>query len=181
MKGQSILTALKMDHPDMLDWALDEENADIEEFLEVGNTPLQLAVSWRAIDCVVFLLQKGALPDHECGNGFTPLMIAAQEGFTDIAAALLDNKADVNHHGPYGLTPLMAAARDGLQDTVRLLLDRGADAEVATHVGNTALMMAQMSGHKNTAELLKNHLGSLYGALSPALVNRFVIVKEPSE
>jgi uncharacterized protein len=180
MKGQSILTALKMDNPDMLEWALSEESIGIDEQLEVGNTPLQLAVTWRASDCVEYLLQKGAAPDCHF-NGFSPLIIAAQEGLTNIAAILLDGKADINFHGQHGLTPLMAAARDGHIKTVRLLLDRGVDAEDTTDAGTTALMMAELSGQVDTAELIKKHLESRYQTLSPAFFDRFVVVKDPGD
>ena len=180
MKGQSVLTALKMDNSDMLEWALEEENIHIDELLEIGNTPLQLAVSWRAAECVEFLLRKGAAPDCHF-NGFSPLMIAAQEGCTNIAAILIDGNADINYHGQYGLTPLMAEARDGHQKTVRLLLDRGADAEDTSDAGNTALNMAEMAGQADTAQMIRNHLESRYVELSPAFLHRHIIAKDPGE
>ncbi len=79
--------------------------------LETAGTPLSVAVQFRQVAAVKFLLQRGAKPDvAPSENGMTSLHWAATSGWPDMVKLLLDAGATVDANSSWLGTPLNAAA-----------------------------------------------------------------------
>ena len=92
-----------------------------------GETGLIVAVSKRADDWTMFLLQKGADPNLAARNGDTPLIAAARIGYNEAAAELLNRKARVDAANRMGETALIIAVQQRNAVLAKLLLERGAN------------------------------------------------------
>lgn len=114
-----------------------------------------------SVDAARLLLDAGADPNRESGDGRTPLYEAAQWGLKGMVALLLARKAQVDHvcrHKDNHWTALMIAACHGHTDTVRLLLEAGASRELEDARGRTALRLAlygRTADNAATADLLR--------------------------
>ncbi len=86
--------------------------------LETAGTPLSVAVQYRQVETVKFLLQHNAKPDvAPPQNGMTSLHWAATLGHPEIVKLLLDARALVDANSSWQGTPLqaVAAGREGAQ------------------------------------------------------------------
>jgi len=97
-----------------------------------GYSPLLFAARNNRLAMARLLVEGGADPDGEAGNGATPLVVAAHSGHAEVASMLLDLGADPNNMAA-GYSALHAAILRGDQATVKSLLQHGAnpDARVA--------------------------------------------------
>jgi ankyrin repeat protein len=149
--------------------------AAVEDPSVVPNGPMPMAIG----PCLVYavyhsplrlireLLEHGANPDADDGDGFPPLIAAIsclrpQPGapgrvdVVEIVHLLLDFHADPNVRGINDWTPLhMAVMQDGLE-LARVLLARGADPTLRTRIddGETARELAAARGARDLQALL---------------------------
>ncbi|RSM02634.1 hypothetical protein CEP52_007862 [Fusarium oligoseptatum] len=131
-----------------------------DDTLELGRSPLQLAVELGDLDLVNSLKKRGAdinAPPSFDG-GATALQLAAMKGYIGLARLLLDWGARVNARGAMrnGRTALEGAAEHARADMLQLLIDRGA---LTTGYGRCqfirAVKLATLQGHHTVAELLR--------------------------
>ncbi|MBK8065830.1 MAG: ankyrin repeat domain-containing protein [Betaproteobacteria bacterium] len=106
------------------------------------------------------LLELGADPNENPGDGFPPLFCALGSNHEDReerVALLLDFGADVQQRGVNDYTPLHYAATQDQADCVALLLARGADPQARTRIDHcaTPLEEAEFFGHAAGAKALR--------------------------
>lgn len=130
----------------------------------VGDTPLLSAVCFDHLPLVEWLLEHGANPNAEAGNG-SPCLMTAVESESDNAVEIVDRLiragADPHTVGRNGWTALhMAGVRGNLQKAERLIR-AGADPNTRASVDaeETPLMLAACQGHAEVVQLLIAHGG----------------------
>jgi uncharacterized protein len=121
---------------------------------------LQYAIYHSPTPFIRRLLDAGADPNYDDGDGFPSLIAALTSGRADqweILEMLLAAGADPNQHGHNDYTPLHFAASEGKSDLVELLLASGADASIKTRVDDyeTPAEVAEAAGHAKLAERLR--------------------------
>jgi len=121
--------------------------ADINEFTKgSGKTAITLCAERGNLECLQFLLTRGAEVNTEARDGSTPLMAAAHRGETEIVLHLLGKKASVNQVCHAGWSPLMY----GLNNSVPL---RGPAGET----GEKKVNIDGVLGRKSTIEIIMLH------------------------
>jgi len=99
------------------------------------------------------LLDAGADPDGQDGDGWRPLMAAAYGGFPASVRLLLDRGAAVNarcdcpNSGFGGATALLMAVKKRAPQSVEALLGKGADVSLGDEAGQTALTLSMREEH----------------------------------
>lgn len=98
------------------------------------------------------LLDAGADPDADDGDGYPPLIAALSSGRSDafeVVDLLLTRNADVFQRGVNDYTPLHLAAAQGDLAMVDLLLDHGAEPSAVTRIDDrqTPVEVASAAGH----------------------------------
>lgn len=138
----------------------DEEyiiNVNVKLFGE--RTPLVLACRSGSLECVQYLVEKGAkISVHS--NDYTCLMAACESNGTPdqtlrLVSYLIENEAEVNHQDFKGRTALILACQRGLKDVVPILLNAGADLELRDSHQWTAIFHAIDCNHIEIVEILK--------------------------
>ncbi|KAL3839710.1 hypothetical protein ACJIZ3_024301 [Penstemon smallii] len=129
--------------------ALDNFDGTIDEPVEDGDTVLHLACLYGHLDCVQFLLERGANIEAKDEDGGVPLHDACAGGYADIVQLLLDRangpervKRMLEAVDMEGDTPLHHAARGEYVNVVRLLLAHGASPSTANSYGKTPTELA---------------------------------------
>ncbi|MCY4523030.1 MAG: ankyrin repeat domain-containing protein [Caldilineaceae bacterium] len=107
-----------------------------------GDAPLHVAVSEGLVDTVGVLLEAGAEPNIQDGQGQMPLHLA--ELGSPIFNALLAAGADPDIVYASGNAPLHVAVSEGLVDTVGVLLEAGVEPNVQNGEGRTPLHLAEL-------------------------------------
>lgn len=120
------------------------------------NRLLLLAAGKGSIECIDFLLQKGAQINAKDDDKLTPLHHAAKAGRVHCLRYMIEQGAKLNATTDDGSTALHLAAAQGQQEMVRCLLELGfpVDAESTYY---TPLMQAAMAGHVDCVKLLLEH------------------------
>jgi ankyrin repeat protein len=118
--------------------------------------PVILPASGNAV-ILEALLQAGAKPNVDDGEGRTPLIMAVANGPSDSVRVLLAYGAEKEVR-PFGSTPLLIAVDRGDQKSAEALLQAGAEVNARTRdEGRTALHLAAMRKDPTlTALLLTN-------------------------
>ncbi|KAL3623356.1 hypothetical protein CASFOL_032172 [Castilleja foliolosa] len=124
-------------------------DGNIDEPMEDGDTLLHLACLYGHLNCVQFLLERGANLEAKDEDGGTPLHDACAGGYTEIAQFLINRANDPEHVKRMletvdveGDTPLHHAARGEYSDTIKLLLARGASSTKKNIYGKTPIELA---------------------------------------
>ena len=88
-----------------------EAGVSVNETDHNNSSPVMVAVLNNHLDCVKFLIKKGADVNIAEVNGCTPLLIATKlHSGTTVVRTLISAGADVNMGDSKGTTPLMVAA-----------------------------------------------------------------------
>lgn len=116
---------------------IDREDALLSGYSSDGWTALHLAAFFGHVDCVRFLLQRGADVEAVSRNAMhnRPIHAASAGGHAETLSALLAGDADPNAHQAGGYTALHAAAKAGDAAMVGLLMAAGADPLIANDAG----------------------------------------------
>lgn len=138
------------------------ENGAKLEHLELGSTPLMVAVNQGSYQLVKLLLDKGANVNTVClDNGHTALLNAAIKGNVSVIELLIDRGANLERKDfANSFTALQFSADYGHIDAVLKLLDCGADQtagdkhfatyiELAKSRNNQSMLNAVYSWHEN--------------------------------
>ena len=96
-----------------------------------------------ALDCVKYLVEKGANVDAKNERGYTALIFSAQHGRLDCLQHLVEEGAHINRKDKEGYTALMLAILERRRDCVKYLIAHGAileseDKEKEQHLHQTA-------------------------------------------
>lgn len=93
-----------------------------------GRMAIHMAVEWRHVEVIKYLLSQGADPVARCeGTGSTPLHLAAVHGNVDVATLLLKQNINPDIVDNDGGTALGSAIRFGNKDVIKILLEYDAD------------------------------------------------------
>jgi ankyrin repeat protein len=134
-----------------------DNNFDVDEEDEHGQTPLYVAVNNRKQHIVNFLLNSGADVNKKV-SGFTPLYVAVWIGDIDVVTKIVnfmvDRDMNINNDSVNGESPLHVAAWIGDTDVVQLLLDSGADVKKFNNTNEIPLDVATACGNIDVQELL---------------------------
>ena len=95
--------------------------------VQIEKFPVEAAVSGGNVECLKYLMQKGAEVNPIGTNDLGPLGCAATSGHLDCMKLLLEAAADVNQDKQIYTKPLKYAVVSGNTECVRLLLAAGAD------------------------------------------------------
>lgn len=136
----------------------------LDNILNNGLTPLQMAADLNYNDLVETLLNRGSaidsiVPGYFYHAGKTALHIAADHGHDEVVQILLHHKANVNPNDGSRRTPLSSAVDNGHHKIVKVLLDHGANVNVMDRYGNrrTPLSSAVDNDHNEIAKALLDH------------------------
>ncbi|KKK22567.1 hypothetical protein AOCH_004771 [Aspergillus ochraceoroseus] len=95
--------------------------------IHTGDTALHIAIEWRRLRIVLYLLDKGASINMTNENGFTPLQLAVMVDNCEAISVLLQRRAQVETRSLSGFTALQLAAYANHWVAFDLLVIGGAD------------------------------------------------------
>lgn len=152
----SLFEAASLGKTDMVEKAITENPALLNEFSDDGFTPLGLASYFGNEDVTRLLLLKGADPNLSSRNGYNvyPIHSAVASNHDMIAKMLLEAGADINVVQMSGATPLHSAAHNGNIELLIVLLEAGANVAAKTEDGKTAADKASERGFLEIAKIL---------------------------
>lgn len=102
-----------------------------------GKTPLHSAVTYKRMDVMELLLDKGADIGARDITGMTPLHVAAMLGRSDEAKWLLEHGADPEVKDDYGDMPIHTAAIFGNGQIIGLFVSQGMSPDIPNGEGQT--------------------------------------------
>jgi ankyrin repeat protein len=108
--------------------------------------PLVLAAQRGSLECLAFLITRGAALDGRDLLGRDAISAAALRGHLGCLKALLGAGASSNLRDNLGATPAMLAARQGQIDCLELLADAGADLNAVDNEGWSPAAFAAWGG-----------------------------------
>ncbi|KAL3105510.1 hypothetical protein niasHT_026944 [Heterodera trifolii] len=157
----ALLTAIMKGHTEIAALLL-EKGADVHQtavrqvnHVNIGVTPLWVAVSLLQLEMCHVLIAHGANVDLGSDASLTPLLLACGQGSTEIVTLLVENGANVNLGNSEGATPTMNTSRFGRIELLSFLLSHGANVEQMDDNGTRfALLDAAVSGHLEVCRLL---------------------------
>ncbi|KAL8844976.1 MAG: hypothetical protein Q9176_000648 [Flavoplaca citrina] len=117
----------------------DEDEAKDDDWYEVEEVPLHVAVKDGRLLIVIYLLSLHANIEAQCDMDETPLMKAASRGDPDIVRCLLERGARVDQTDHFGQTALHHATEGREPTVIRLITAFGADTMARDGNGQTAL------------------------------------------
>lgn len=108
-----------------------------------GMTPLHWASRAGSLECLRWLLDRGAEVDARNDAHRTPLQLAAECGRAEAVKLLAAAGADLDTQDRKGRTPLHRATYEGHAEAAEALLAGGADPNVQNRNGKTAFEIAR--------------------------------------
>ena len=137
--------------------------------LTIGRA-LVYAIYWSPLAFIAELLESGADPNIEVGDGFPPLIAALmttrdepgsnrRTDVDEVLRLLLAHGVDPNQRGINDYTALHMAVAERNASAVRLLLAHGADPTLRTRIDDyeTPLELAETAGLTEIAAILRNY------------------------
>ncbi|KAK4941104.1 hypothetical protein LTR10_018904 [Elasticomyces elasticus] len=157
-KEQGMLRALLAHKPEL----------DYDIRTQTGETPLGLAIRWKAVVSVRLLLAAGASVNIAAAAGDVyPIHLAVKTQSFEILQELITHGAHVDKVTECGLTALSMAAWHGHLGLIDLLLRSGAHVSPTSACTTETVRMAAMNGHWQTVEMLLRHGASVNTVLQP--------------
>lgn len=92
---------------------------DVNQTLEGGRKPLNIAADFGQTEVVEYLISKGANVNAADKHGMTPLLCACYEGHVSCAKLLLEKGADKTCKGPGGMSAYEAVESDDLKELLK--------------------------------------------------------------
>jgi ankyrin repeat protein len=155
-----LLQAAKNGNVEQLRSILSQGKASISSKNNYGVSALIFAANNGHVDCVRYLLERGANIDDRSNNGKSSLLWAARWGHVEVVRLLLEYGANSSIQDRDGLTVLMNAVQADSLDLVRLLLQHSVNLTAKSIHGGTALSIAQARGNKAIIEEIQRHMGT---------------------
>lgn len=151
MSGKRLLRAAEKGRLIELVQVIHEDPESVHHCDVDKYTPLHRASYGGFIDCVKYLLRKGAKIDARTCDDWTPLHCAVRWNNIVVAEYLLSQGADINAKSSGGNTPLHIVASNGRYsitcDLIQLLLYHpDCDYTVKNNSGDTAFDIVKRSG-----------------------------------
>ncbi|XP_068105741.1 ankyrin repeat and SOCS box protein 12-like [Hyperolius riggenbachi] len=171
VESKELYFAVSMDNSQRLSYLLSKDTyrkyIDCRSGWGVLMTPLRLAASQGALECLKILLANGAEVDSVDVKAQTPLFAAVSGGHFECVRELLKAGANPRGHVDNNCTPVLMAAREGNDRILKELLDYGAKANIRAKLTNRSsnaittgpLYLAAVYGHLECFRILL-----LYGA-----------------
>jgi ankyrin repeat protein len=121
-----------------------ENGANIKETCQhgFGESPLQIAIYYKQVEIMVYLLDLKASPNEKDWTGKSVLIQACNTDNDQIINILLDRGADLEYSGYFGGTPLMYAAQYEHYISAETLIKRKANVNFKSEDGETSLTKA---------------------------------------
>lgn len=157
---EALIKAAKQGDLATLTRLLEEKGVNVNASDMYHRTALMWAADNGKLDCLDYLIAKGANLEATQGDGCTAFMLAAgcsggnKHGKLDCLDHLIAKGANVNATWGYGWTALMGAAQNGKLDLLEHLIAKGADVNAQCNDKATALHGAAFSGHAPCVESL---------------------------
>ena len=141
---RSLLNACRFGRLDHVQYLLEVCKEDPNQTDDRGSTALHMACKAGHVNCVSFLLEKGAKPNLQDFQGNTPLHNACEAQAEECISALLHyGEVDSDIQNFYNETPLFLIAELGNEKCVDILLEAGeADADMPCEHDQTPLFIA---------------------------------------
>ncbi len=108
-----------------------------------GMTPLHWAARAGALDCVEYLIAKGADVNALNDNKRPPIVLAAERNEGATILALADAGADLDTQDKKGRSALHRATYEGCAEAAEALLEAGANGTLLNKNGKTAFEIAR--------------------------------------
>jgi ankyrin repeat protein len=107
-----------------------------------GETPLQVAIHYKQVEIMVYLLDLKAIPNEKDWTGKSALMQACGTDNDQIINILIDRGADIEYSGYFGGTPLIQAVKYKNYIAAETLIKRKANVNFKTKFDDTPLSLA---------------------------------------
>ncbi|KAL4919526.1 ankyrin repeat-containing domain protein [Aspergillus aurantiobrunneus] len=137
------------------------KGAPVNSLTKAETTLLQLSVE-KGVEQVSMLLDAGANPELENGDGLTVLNAAVVEEKPEVVKLLLDRKVDINHRDRADWSPIHdASAYCPNAEIVRLLADAGANLTETAANSQSPLHLAASKPRPDIVAVLLEFRGTL--------------------
>jgi len=133
---------------------MNEEDDDLNDEDENGNSPLIFAVLNGKLDMVRTLVDQGSFVNHQNHNGETSLYWASSLGHEQIVDLLIENGSNLNVCNLDGVSPTHVAAANGHCNILARLIRNGAYVNSQDDVKDSVLHFAVREGRKEVVEFL---------------------------
>jgi ankyrin repeat protein len=149
--------AVKNGDLQMIQYFVEQKQADIEARDRRGYTPLIVAASKGYLELCQYLIEKRANVNARNEHRYTPLFCAAKNGHLRVCQCLVSSGANINSSTRFGLTAFSEAAVKGHVQVCRYLIDQGADFTGKyqyAHGHETLIFLVSAKGHLDICQLL---------------------------
>ena len=155
--GESALhIAARQGHADVVEFLVDEMNADLECHTSSGDTPLIIAAEEGHGDVIDFLLSRDVDVTATTNAGKSALYVACEQGQIDVIQMLVDGGCIVNQPTMRNKIAIYCAAEQGNKEIVKILLQYSTkkDLFAETTYGTTPLFIAQKAGFGSIKDMM---------------------------
>lgn len=139
------IDAIKNNNMDAVIKCIEEDNLDINSYLNNNDYPINIACYYGHVNIVKYLHEKGAILNNEGNNNnqyqYTAIFRAVFNNQIECVEYLLDNGICPNIINIYtGLSLLHYSIRMSYQVLTELLIERGADINIINRDGHSLLI-----------------------------------------
>jgi len=136
-----------------------EKDSDINAVDLYSQAAIHFAAKEGHLECLDYLIKKGAQVNMAGQYYNTPLHLAARQGHLDCVNSLLQHGGNVKKRERYQQTPLHSAAWMCKIDVMKVLIDKGADVNVSDTRKETDAKCVQLLIEKGAKVLKRNKNG----------------------